>query len=237
MFTRESLDLRVLRNPTERALVEYKAFHDQRLDFGNFPDFQLTPEKGYSAKTVIPVTIDGAKVGDLHTLVFLQYDGTGDTSTYQLGELKIPERYKFGRPKLECLLPRAKTGVICEGMFPLFTMLEDGNTNMFASSLEVLSEGGGDWKGWVMNEFGVGLDEEFYIRVIDENWSIKPNVHLTVGQARYRSRFGDPHSIVSGGPLQDEGRSFQVCGFLTIKDPNNPLLSLANKWAKPYRFD
>src|SRR3989344_1594424 len=131
-----SLYLKTLRKPLEEALSAYET--NMGIKFQDFPDLTLTPEKPNSARTIIPVTYGTAKIGDLYAIVFVKGDGTGDSKNYKLDDLTIPSEFQHTE-KPERVIPRAKTGVICEGFFPLFSMTPQGYTVMFAASLDELS--------------------------------------------------------------------------------------------------
>ncbi len=87
----QDLDLASLRKPLQGALIGYESLC-RDLKFEEFPDLVLTMEKPNSARTVIPVSYADANTLDMYVIVFLPGDGTGDTNTYQLEQLRLPKR-------------------------------------------------------------------------------------------------------------------------------------------------
>ncbi len=222
----EDLNLKEFREPLEQALSEYERLYDKTIKFQYFPDFSLTPEKPNSARTVIPITYSGSKAGDMYAIVFLRGDGTGDAKTYALGSVKIPPELRHIE-KPERVIPRSKTGVICEGFFPLFSMNSHGSAALFAVSLEELTL---DSNQTVIPAWRLGQNKSEYLQAINFRLTILPRVYFTTGIDEEGNRFGDPHAIYYRVDAYDV---VQVGGFLAVKDADNPLLGLTNEWTSP----
>ncbi len=221
-----NFDLKALRKPLEDALSAYEV--ELGMRFQDFQDFALTPEKPYSARTVIPVVHKKTKVGDLYALVFQPGDGTGDSKTHRLEDLTIPLEYQHPE-KPERVIPRAKTGVICEGFLPLFSLTPQGYSAMFAASLEEL----GLINKTISPLWKLGLALPDYSAALREETLAKPQIHFTVG-TNLGKRFGDPHSIYY--PKNSE-EALQVAGFLAISQLDNPLMEQAKKWKIPPQLE
>ncbi|MDP3734543.1 MAG: hypothetical protein Q8R37_04905, partial [Nanoarchaeota archaeon] len=169
-----SINLKTLRIPLEEALAAY----EQRtgIKFQDFPDLTPTPEKANSARTVIPVAYGNARIGDFYAIVFVKGDGTGDSKTYKRDDLAIPLEFQHPE-KPERVIPRAKTGVICEGFFPLFSMNPQGYTAMFAASLDELSIN----DKTITPLWRLGQTDSDYSKALHEKVAFKPQIYLTVG--------------------------------------------------------
>jgi len=217
----EELDLNKFRKALEKSLKLYTTLLDVELGFQEFPDLSLTPNKPNSARTIIPITYAGTKVGNMYAIVFLQGDGTGDNKTYGLDDIIIPAKFKYDE-KPERVIPRAKTGIIAEGFFPLFSMNQYDYITPFAAHLDELTL---NKDKVVVPTFQLGQNEAEYLRAIDFGL-----IQLTTGMDKSGNRFGDPHAIYYGVEAYD---SVQVVGFLPITDSANPLMNLVNKWKRP----
>jgi hypothetical protein len=217
-----SVDLNYLRGPLEKSLYLYEVVAG--IKFHDFADFSLTPEKPNSARTVIPVSYEGVKVGELYAIVFAKGDGTGDSKTFGLESLTIPSEYMHDT-KPERVIPRSKKRVIREGFFPLFSITPQGNTAMYAASLDELSLVGNS----VAKVWTLGLNNSDYSKVLDGKVIISPHVYSTVG-AQNGKRVGDPHAIYYDRSKPD---ALQVAGFLSITVLNKELLSIAKYWPIP----
>jgi hypothetical protein len=217
-----SLNLKTLRRPLEDALSTYQTTD---LKFQDFPDLILTPEKPNSARTVIPITYGTAKIGDLYVIVFAKGDGTGDSKTYKLDDLDIPIEFRYSE-KPERIIPRAKTRIIYEGCFPLFSMTPKKHISMFAASLDELGLVGKT----ITPLWRLGQNDSDYSKALQDELSLNPQVYLTVGESLDGKRIGDPHSIHYNQNTED---AFQVVGFLGITDPDNPILNISKDWITP----
>ncbi len=221
----KSLDLKMLREPLEAALSAYE--NATGMKFEDFPDLILTPEKPNSARTVIPVTYETVKIGDLYALAFMQGDGTGDSKTYQLQDVVIPPEFQHSE-KPERVIPRAKTGVVCEGFFPLFSLTSQGDIALFAASLDEL----GLVDTTLTRLWRLGQTDEEYARALQRKEITTPKVYLTVGESAEGKRMGDPHAIYYNRALPD---ALQVVGFLGTTDANNPLKEISESLVLPSR--
>ena len=142
----------------EHALRDYEDITG--LKFWDVPEMELTPDKPYSARTSVPVAIKSAMVGNLVTLAFAKGDGTGDAKTFKLDDLAIPEALMH-QDKPERVLPRAKTGIISEFCFPLFS-ITPGNWAPYTVALDEL--------GVVNNTIApikrLGFDDDQYVKAL-----------------------------------------------------------------------
>ncbi|MFH1501399.1 MAG: hypothetical protein ABIE22_05660 [archaeon] len=226
----EELELRKLREPLENSLKAYASLLDKEIAFQDFPDFHLTPNKPNSARTLIPVSYAGTEVGGMYAIVFIQGDGTGDENTYKLGDVIIPQELGY-EDKPERIIPRAKSGVVAEGFFPFFSMNKNGYAAPFAAHLDELILGD---SRRIRPVWRLGQNKSAYLQAIHSGLEIIPKVQFTTMTQENGERFGDPHAIHYGKELYD---SIQVVGFLSIKDPSNPLLDSASKWEKPSEYE
>ena len=218
----EDLELDKLKNPLEESLRVHASLLDQELAFQDFPDFNFTPNKANTARTVIPVTYAGAKAGEMYVIVFLQKDGTGDDKTFKLDEIKIPPELRNGS-KPERVVPRAKNGVIAEIFFPLFSLNRNNYVVPFAAHLDELTLN--DEKT-IIKALTLGQNRSTYLQAINSGLELIPKIKLTTGNDKKGKRFGDPHAIYYSAEVYD---AVQVAGFLTIREETNPLLNLITK--------
>ncbi|MBI2550364.1 hypothetical protein HYV83_04255 [Candidatus Woesearchaeota archaeon] len=212
------------------------------LEFGYVPLFVLTPDKSNTARTIVPVRYNGLAAGDLVVIAFRPGDGTGDESTYKVGQLAVHEDYKGAVQQK--ILPRAKTGIIVEGFFPLFTIAQSSLLPpedrhelpkdlviRYAVALDELVVDSSGTQPIIRKGFLLGSDA-FAFR-----HNGMPAISLTTGYLANGERFGDPHSIHYR--RADKPNYFwdaiqtQVCGFLAIKGKENPLFNAAARWATP----
>lgn len=221
----EELDLSKFQKPLEESLREYTSLHKE-LGFEDFPDLSLTPDKPNSARTVIPVTYAGTNVGDMYAIVFLHKDGTGDQNTYQLDKIVIPPEFRH-EEKPERVIPRAKTGIVAEGFFPLFSMNQHGYIAPFAAHLDEITL---DEENKIVPVFQLGQNKSEYLQAINSGLEIIPKIELTTGTDKKGRRFGDPHAVYYGMNAYD---SVQVVGFLSVKDQSNPLMRILNNCPVP----
>lgn len=213
--------LRQMRAPLEEALQEYE--HLTGLEFQDFEDMKLTPEKPNSARTIAPVTDRNNHIGDLYIIAFQPGDGTGDTSTYRLEDVMIDPNL-LHRHMPERVIPRAKTGIITEGYFPLCSETEYGNILLFRGCLWEL---GIMFDKVITKNMTLGDREIDFISSVSDNRSGKPHVHKTVGTKNGR-RFGDPHAIYNPRQLP---RVIQYAGFLALRTEETA--KLAESWDIP----
>ena len=231
------LDLPAMRRPIREALDAYEVHYNGAMKFGDFSDLVLMPEKPNTARTIVPVTYEGGAPLDMYAIVFLPGDGTGDTNTYKLGELQVPEYLQY-QYKPERVIPRSKKGVAYEGFFPLFSVV-NGGVQMFASSLaELMAQSPEEMAEWerifpgsaitncVRTDGFLGSYPNEFLQKLEQGFS--PQVYFTTGTKNDR-RFGDPHAIHS--PWKDG--VVQVGGFVAIKDEEHPIRAVTNDWAMP----
>ncbi len=215
------LNIIELMGPLRYALSTYGT---KNVEFKNFPKLVLTPEKPNSARTIVPVYFDNSQVGELYVIAFVRGDGTGDAKTYAPDKLHIPEKFKYS-DKPERVIPRAKTGTICEGFFPLFSITPSGFTAMYAASLDELSVD----DNRLVTLCRLGLDDERYLNALRGDFVDLPKPQLTVGTHKNK-RIGDPHAIHYTKTIED---AVQVVGFLGISDLDNPIMNYSKDWVVP----
>lgn len=212
--------LNIFENPLNNALGNYEDI--LKIKFENPTNFVLTPKKPNSARKIFQANYENSIAGKFYTIVFAQGDGTGDSKTYSSSQLIIPDEFKY-QEKQERVFPRSKSGVFCEGFFPLFSLNPNKDIIMFASSLNELTLKGKK----IIRLKRLGLNNEDYSNALDGNFSPRPKIDFTVWYSKDGTRYGDPHSIHYSKNLTD---SLQVVGFLAI-DKDNPLL---NKFKELY---
>ncbi len=226
-------NLGVFRESLEGLLDVYYKFTERRIGFGDFRNFSFTPEKGYTARTIVPVAFDGERVGDLYVLLFKPGDGTGDESTYKLSDVDAravtPQLDK--RPGKE-VVPRKKH-CPTEIFFPFGSAFED-QMHEGVVNLELLTL---DRRKFVKKEYDLGLNYKTFIELLRSKQLIGPYVQFTTGyhQADNR-RFGDPHSVyfppLTAGVVQMVGflemdfetEMFKLFKALAFKGPQMPAL-------------
>jgi len=222
--------VRGFRKPLRKSLQKYASLLGGEVEFQEFPDFILTPDKPNSARTVVPVTFSGEEVGKMYVIVFSAFDGTGDDKTYGLGDVKIPLGLKWCE-KPERVIPRSKEGVMIEGFFPLFSKTPYGTIAPFAAHLDELTLDGNE----VIPAWRLGQNKRSFLNAISRSRSsIRPEIQFTTKADFSGRRFGDPHAVYYGSPALE---AVQVAGFLSITDQDNPLMSLAHRWRKPLKYE
>lgn len=216
----KNLDLNSFRENTLEALKIYSEMHGDNLTFDNFEDYKLTPDKPNSARTVIPAFYLGKPIGDMYAIAFLQGDGTGDQNTYKLDQLKIPAHLQYDQ-KPERVIPRAKTGIIAEFAFPLFSQ-HKSKTKLLASNLNSITISGNPLT--IVEDSYLGLPIEDFIETFIYDTYVCPSVCVTVFTDKKGKRTGDPHCIYFGLDYADDKLDtkdiVQVVGFLAFKEVN-----------------
>jgi len=208
-FRRESEpNLGAFRGELERLLDIYHEFTRRRIGFGDFSNFSFTPEKGYTARTIIPVIADGEKISDLYVLLFKPGDGTGDESTYKLENVDMGSIKKLYYPPGKEVVPRKKH-CPTEIFFP-FGSASSGKMNDGVVNLDVLTLN----ENKVEKEFGLGWDNKTFFELLRRRKSIGPYIQFTTGYWPSDGiRFGDPHAVyfpkIIGGVIQ-------MVGFLEL---------------------
>lgn len=186
------------------------------VEFEGFPRIKESPEKGYSARTDVPLIHKGYR-SNLVVIAFRPGDGTGNGSSYSLNDLVVPDNYN-----LDCgvgrILPRKKGGVLIEAFLPLFSVYNE-NVLRGVVSLEELT---------VVDEYGdlkldkawdLGCEQQRFRSHISLSYSGECCVYLTTGYRANGKRFGDPHSVFYG----IDHKALQVAGFIGVKDENDPM--------------
>ena len=224
----------------EDVLNTYSQLGGGRIKFQKFNPFMLTPEKPNSARTIVPVTYNNTNIGDMCVIAFRHGDGTGDSKTYTVDSLTIPE-YLICSEHQEKILPRKKEGVFCEGFFPLFTLLSENEYHKFAVSLELLTIDDTlalrtkcDSLRKIVIARYLGLEIREFYKTLRERSEVFPEIQYTCGY-KNNKRFGDPHAIHNGGSEYVDGY-IQVAGFLAVKDAQKHLIDegLCSNWILPF---
>jgi hypothetical protein len=208
------IPLNDFRDPLEAAFRDFAdARNDDRfqVDSQTAIELELTPDKPYAARSEATVRFEDEPVGTLHVIAFAPKNGTGNESTFKLGDVD-PGKY----PHEVKILPRSKTGVAKEVHIPLITRrTEDPNADFlqYAGNLSLL----GVKDGTVVKIGEVGQREELFTGIVAANVDALPWQSLTVGYVKgtagHEKRFGDPHSVYNDHP-----DVVQVCGFIAISD-------------------
>ncbi len=220
-------DLNDLTIELHKMLTVYEAHFSPFVSFGNHRPLQPVPGKGYSARTAIPVFYDARPAGTLYAIMFRFQDGTGDESAFKTGQLELPE-HLTGLANPKKLLPRAKTGVYVEAVFPFFTAVGNNRYLRHVVSLEELTvdDPANPKKIVKMGELGLRGQEHIHTCIracidnpdmsysLDKRRPEDPLFFLTCGY-RNSKRFGDPHSIYCATKL-----GVQVAGFLAVPERN-----------------
>ncbi len=190
------------------------------VNFGDVPRVERTPDKGYTARTVVPVLHRGRQVGDLVVAIFQPGDGTGGTETYSLDDLVIPPCYKFDNKSWR-VIPKSKDGILLQAFFPLFTWNVAGeNIHYWITCLEQLSFPKAGNPTRLGREFILGDRPNSFITklgsVLESRRGIE--VELTCGYRVSGERFGDPHSVFAPNQIffGNRGPFVQCVGFLSV---------------------
>lgn len=194
-----------LEEPIRNALQTYSDVTEGRLQFDleNAGALERTPDKPNSARSRTIASYADEQIGDFYVIAFQPGDGTGDENSLKLADYHVDAPY----PLLPKIVPRRKTGIHSEALFPLVSYsMEQPNAE------PVLFAGGYDLLGLRGNIIGC-------LAVIGQSptgasFIDGPKPTFTVGYyAHSNERFGDPHAIYS----RREG-IVQVCGFLAVSD-------------------
>lgn len=212
------------------SLPDYARLLGKDFSFSKCNELDLTPDKPYTARTVVPVTYRQVEVGKMTVLVLLPKDGTGSSEDdYTLDQVIISEDLRH-RKKPERVVPRKKTGIIAEAYFPLLAMNYRGEIVKFAGHLDELTL---DEERRIVPMFSLGQERANYLRTVNSGSDATPIIQLTVGTDREGNRFGDPHAIYYGRNL---AASIQVAGFLAVKEANNPLVEALAQFEMPPQY-
>lgn len=213
------IDFPTIESTLSHALLTYEQANEG-LGFHVHDGFVRTPEKSYYAKTVVPVSYYREHVGEMHILIFAPKDGTGDENSYALNQIDIPSDLRFGE-KPARVIPRDKTGILCEGFFPICSIDEEGTVLSFVNSLQLLTLEG--TKLIVGGRLGIAHCQ--FIRSLISKVSPFPEVTMTVATIEEK-RLYDPHAVFN--PYRCY---VQVGGFLAIKDEAYRVLT--TQWKLP----
>lgn len=225
----QDLDLHSFREPTLKALKEYSNYHENKLTFGEFQDYRLTPEKSSTARTLIPCFYNSTKVGEMCAIVFLHGDGTGDESTYKIDDIIIPDYLRHIENKVG-IIPRSKSGIICEAAFPLFTIDDKGRITYFAVHLQKTTAKENPTR--IVEGHYFGRPKYDYIRAIELQQQETPGVYFTIATDYKGKRYGDdPHATYFGLDRKDIA---QVAGFLSVNNKDNKILEEEWKFVVQY---
>lgn len=250
----QDIDLSKVYQHTIDALREYAPLLPGHvLELDQVTPFQLTPQKPNTARTTVPVRYQGTKIADMYVILFRHQDGTGDSSTYRLDDVVIPHFLSHSE-KPERILPRAKTGVLAEGFFPLFSV-QNGVTYPFICSLEELTidvptaMALGGLKPSVVQAWNLGMSAahfRWHTTERDKGYKkVDPKVTFTVGNY-HQVRFGDPHNVCNidgkrfGDPhaiyaILNEPNVIQVAGFLAVTEKTPTLVDATRDWSLPFQ--
>ena len=212
-------------------LSSYASFLGNDVGFGNPNHLKLTPDKGYTAITDVPVTRDGREVGNLYIVAFVAGDGTGDDKTYKPSQLVIPSRLKIAKNQ-KIVFPRDKSETLLEACFPLFS-IHNSKCLLNAVSLEGLTISNKDQeKAKIVTGYKLGVDPRYFNSLLRANRPGESQIiQLTTGYTRGGERFGDPHAIFY--PLEELNQNaLQVVGFLAVREMNNPLNRILDEKAQ-----
>lgn len=214
-----------------RALDRYKAHINTDGFYFHEPNsFQMTPNKGYTANSTVQLRYKDNNVGNLVVVMFAPGDATGNNKDYKESDLCIPTWARNSSRGIQSLIPRKKRieDVHAEYFFPFFSLdaqnhyddavyLEELTLRNIKKESPALSIGA---------RLGFPSKDSLYAYVRGEKPIVPPIplIQYTVGQ-RNGKRLGNPHAIWFN-PSKAPEDLVQVVGFLTIKDPNDPLIEL-----------
>ena len=204
---------------------EQDILKEHSVKFGEHKPLQLTPDKSYTAKTVVPVISPNNQEAEMYVIAFSKGDGTGNNSSYHVDEIEIEGKLHF-RKNQERVIPRSKKGIAMEAFFPFFSVHEIFVPNSISRNIVCLEE--------IMfrNQEGSNLPTLVSQAILGHNWNkygalgteAGPQfIYLTTGYKRNGKRFGDPHSIYYHTDQED---ALQVVGFLPITNKDSKLCEI-----------
>jgi len=187
-------------------------------------ELKPTNDKPYTARADIPIhqlTTGGSlgtRCGTLYAILFGPNDGTGNESTYKLGDVNPVPRLRF-EENPERVIPRSKEGTLFEVFFPILSIKSEIPYSGLVSLGQV--EMGEDGLVHIERTLGVS-GNEFSTRMNRSDTGVFSNTewsgrrpHLTTGYDLGGRRFGDPHAVVRVDDHQDV---MQVGGFLSVTE-------------------
>ena len=208
-----------------QSVIEYETHLGQKNLFppGSFQPFQLTPEKGYSARANMSFYSHGrGRYADF--VLFAPGDGTGTEETFKALDLSIPNRLRFST-KPERVYPRAKD-CYAEFAFPLMSVSQDRVYRGVVSLERLTASPEAVTPRIVTNTYDLGVSPATYEELVERGLEIRPYIQMTVRTNEDGSRRGDPHAIFSN-PIVSSQR-VQVVGFLSVKDKEDPIYNILN---------
>jgi len=226
--------LKIADNTLPRAFEEYQQYiGDPKLIFQSPGRLELTPHKNYTARIDVPLQYNSRNAGKVTVILFSRGDATGEQSErYNLTNVSVPfPLHESERGKLEptSLIPRSKQGIHEEVLFPFFTIY-GGDVFSNAVCLDELALRTNSEKKMrvsVSAHLGMPSIEEFNKYLLERHNQMSPlppKIQYTLGYDG-GTRLGDPHAIMypSLGMLRE---TYQIVGFLTMKDPDDPLINV-----------
>lgn len=230
---------RIVRNLDDAAaVIEEKIFKPKGFYFAQFGPLSLTPEKHYSAKTVIPVhqRTNRDKVGEIAAILFAPGDGTGRADVTYPSWLKLDPEYRAFEGK-ECILPRIKECAM-ELFIPFFTV--NGSSIYHGlTSLDEVTVDDAEKPRKIIRLCKLGSDQARYETVLSKppykTGHLSDNarkLQLTTGYMRSGERVGDRHAVVFNSTGTGK-LNVQMGGFLAIDDTENPLARTFDDAAVP----
>ncbi len=218
-------NLEALSEELRAILPAYQGLLGTNTVFGEVSSLAPAPGKSYRAKTIVPVINGGGAVRtEIVVLALAPGDATGNTSTYSLDQVSIPERLRFTE-RAERVLPRTKTGI--EGFIPFFTVTEE-RVHPYLASLEVLTVDGAEHP-MIVNGGRLGLPPANYeiLRLAQRNGEpLQPRLQLTTWPGEDGRQQGSPHASYHHEAFP---AAIQVVGFLAVQDTNNPYYHLLER--------
>ncbi|MBR9676519.1 hypothetical protein GOV04_00065 [Candidatus Woesearchaeota archaeon] len=213
----------------DETLAGFEVLTEDNLifaDLQNIEPFKQIPGKPYTARMSIPATYHGHDAGELVVVAFRPGDGTGDDSVFRPGQLIIPKHYRH-KENPQRVFPRKKGGLRAELFFPLFSLYPNGAPFLGGVSLEELVVDDPQNPMSLVKGWDLGLPSENYADSVLGHVLIDsmPDIELTTGHVDHSpvgGRFGDPHAIYFGAPVE----MTQVAGFLAIPENRPDLYDL-----------
>ena len=210
------------------ALRGFEARLGGVISFGEPTEFILDGSGRYHAIAGASLNCAGKGAGRLIAVSLKQYDGTGKEGDFTVDGLRemgieFPSELSH-RPQI--LLPRHKTGIALEGMFPLFSV-HDERVRFHAACLDEITLDSPENPARLELAGTLGMGPVEFGRFLDSNGDAEPEVYLTVyGEGDERE--GDPHAIVNAfqKPVT------QVVGFVAVEDKKHPLYGLLESVGK-----
>lgn len=188
-----------LREPIEGALGRYQALAGEaiKFDLENAAILEPIIDGRYSARSKTIADLGEGVTTDLVVIAFLPQDGTGDESTYNWGDLLIPDEYTCNLPKGEPapkLLPRRKVGIHSEvhmALLEQYARVANVKPYYFSGTLDVLGVIGGS----VQKIAEVGAPQANPQPARDPSAGKTVTTYTVIGPENSHERQVDPHAI------------------------------------------